>query len=364
MHPGALLRQILEKKGIRQSELAERTGLTPKHVNQLVKESIGISGDVALRLERALGFNAQFWLRAEADYQAFASKQKAEEKLPEYVPWARKFDAPTLRHHGVLNAGDDAAITVEKILRFFGVATPEAFVQTWQRPRVSFRRSQAFAVVEQNTALWLRLVERSAEKFVVPPLRIGALRAVARTLPGLTTLTVPDGFAAARTALAEAGVVLTFIRQVPDTRVCGATWWLGSDRPVIGLTERHRKPDIFWFNLLHEVGHIILHPKRTTFLDIEGERDSSDTAEQEADTFAEDTLIPLGARAQISRATTREQLLLLAGRLGLGISIVAGQHGHLTDRWNIGGALRGKITDEDVKKLEEISNEPLASNLS
>jgi len=45
---------------------------------------------------------------------------------------------------------------------------------------VSFRRSQAFTVAEQNTALWLRLLERSAERITVAPFRVGALRKAAR----------------------------------------------------------------------------------------------------------------------------------------------------------------------------------------
>ena len=75
-----------------------------------------------------------------------------------------------------------------------------------------------------------------------------------------------------------------------------------------------------------------------------------DPAEQQADTFAEQTLLPDDARA-----ATREQLLLLAARLGVGVTIIAGQHGHATGHWNIGGSLRGKITDADIDTLERIS---------
>ena len=171
VHPGAVLRRVLDKHGIRQAELAERTGLTAKHVNQIVNEGIGISGDVALLLERALGIDAQFWTRADADYQAYASKEKAKDQIPGFWAWASGFDAVTLRRHGITGPRDDQATKVEKILKFFGVASPEAFERTWMQPRVSFRRSQAFTVAGQNTALWLRLVERSAERVTVPPLR-------------------------------------------------------------------------------------------------------------------------------------------------------------------------------------------------
>ena len=98
-----MLRQVLDQRDIRQSELAERTGLTAKHVNQIVTENIGISADVALLLERALGFpDAQFWTRAEADYQAYLSRQKAAVQLEAFAPWASMFDKATLAaipHH-------------------------------------------------------------------------------------------------------------------------------------------------------------------------------------------------------------------------------------------------------------------------
>jgi HTH-type transcriptional regulator / antitoxin HigA len=356
LHPGVYLRRMLEEHGIRQAELAERTGLTPKHINQIVNETIGISAEVALLLDRALGTSPGFWIRAEAAYQAWVSWDKAKAELPELTMWARAFDQLTLRRYGITAADDTEEILVEKILRFFGVASPDAFDRTWIQPRVSFRRSQSFTVDQPNTALWLRLVEQSAEQVTVPPLRPGALRKVARTIPAMTNHTVPHGFTVAREALAEAGVVLTFVRQVPGTRVCGATWWLGSERPVIGLTERHRKPDIFWFNLLHEIGHILLHPRRTTFLDLDTELQAGNTAEAEAHAFAENTLLPDDARAAIAAATTRQQLLRLATRLGVSAAVVAGYHGHVTDRWKISGSLRGAITDDDIRELEQISS--------
>jgi HTH-type transcriptional regulator / antitoxin HigA len=358
VHPGALLRRVLERRGIRQSELAERTGLTAKHINQVVSENIGISGDMAILLERVLDIDTQFWVRADADYQAYTSNLKAKEQVSEYVPWAEGFDLSTLERYGIAQRRDSLAARAEKILKFFGVASPDAFEQTWLLPRVSFRRSQSFTVSEPNTALWLRLVERNAETSEVSQLRLGVLRKVAREVPRMTSLpSITDGFTAAKSALADAGVVLSFVRQVPGTRVGGATWWLSAERPVIGLTERNRKPDIFWFNLLHEIGHVLLHPKRMTFLDLVSDKSASGpTQEQEADKFAEQTLLSDSDRAEIAKAATREQLLRIAARLGVGVPIVAGQHGHITNKWHIGGKLRGTITDEDIDMLERISN--------
>jgi HTH-type transcriptional regulator/antitoxin HigA len=357
VHPGTLLKRILAQRNLSQAEVAERAGISAKHLNQLVNESIGITGEVAVRLERALGIPAVFWTRAEAEYQAIESTRKSKESLRQFLPWVQHFDQPTLLRNKVFDANDDAATKVDQTLKFFQVASPEAFDKRWMRRRVSFRRSQSFTVPEHNTALWLRLVELCAERASTAPLNMRTVRKVAKILPTMTNLSITDGFLAARAELAQAGVVLTFVREVPNTRMNAATWWLDTDRPVIALTERHRKPDIFWFNLAHELGHVVKHPRRTTFLDIDAEKDNEDgdPAEKEADEFAAETLFPAGAQRLIANAHSRQDLVVLAAQLGIGVTVVAGCYANLTRDWKLASQLRGKITDADVAKLEKLA---------
>ena len=307
---------------------------------------------MAVLLERALDTPPRFWANVGADWEVYLSEQRASTSSKDFTTWASKFDANTLVRHGVIGRADSLPERAGKLLRFFGVANPTAFEQTWMRPRVSFKRSQAYTVHEHNTALWLRLVEHCAESVRVSQYKPASLRKAASQIPAFTSMPFTTGFEAAQASLAGAGVALVFVRQVPDTRVCAATWWL-DDRPAIGITERHRKPDIFWFSLLHEIGHLLLHPRRKTFLDLEDDRDANDGAEVEANEYAASILFPGETRERIARATTREELILLAAELRLGLPIVAGQHGHLTNNWHVGGKLRSKITEQDVAVLEE-----------
>ena len=352
IHPGIILARYLEANNIRQSELAIRTGLTTKHVNQIVKQSVTISPDVAVVLETALRTPHRFWARVAADWDIHVSEKRAAVGLKEATAWASSFDLRTLIRHEVITASDSAIDRAKKILGFFGVASPEAFDATWIYPRVSFKRSQAYTVNSQNTALWLRLVERCAEQ-IRPDAEYkpAKLRRAAAKIPAFTTMPFITGFEAAQAALADAGVALVFVRQVPETRVCAATWWIG-DTPVVGVTERHRRPDIFWFSVLHEIGHLLLHPKRTTYLDLEGGAD--DSAEAEANEYAEKVLFPRSAKMQIAAATSRQELVFLAAEYNLGVAIVAGQHGHLTKKWRTGGSLRESFSDEEIEKLENL----------
>ena len=57
-----LLEEFLKPLGITQTELAQRIGVSYPRVNELVHGKRGVTPDTALRLERLLGMEAQFWL--------------------------------------------------------------------------------------------------------------------------------------------------------------------------------------------------------------------------------------------------------------------------------------------------------------
>lgn len=76
VHPGELLQEILDERGMSQTYLAFATGYSQKHINQIVKGHVGIGTTVAVRLERELGQpDAEFWLRAQMAYDLHAARE-------------------------------------------------------------------------------------------------------------------------------------------------------------------------------------------------------------------------------------------------------------------------------------------------
>lgn len=110
-------------------------------------------------------------------------------------------------------------------------------------------------------------------------------------LPGLSVL--EDGPLRAISLLREAGIVVIAEPQIPGLAIDGAAF-LEGDVPVIGLTIRRDAIDTFWFTLLHEAGHVVLH-RRTGlsggFFD-QLDQDSTEKQEAEADAFASSLLVP------------------------------------------------------------------------
>ncbi len=69
VRPGRILRkEVLEARGMTQSQLAVATGLPVSRINDLVKERRGITADSAIRLARALGTSVELWLNLQQSY--------------------------------------------------------------------------------------------------------------------------------------------------------------------------------------------------------------------------------------------------------------------------------------------------------
>ena len=62
-HPGALIRlDYMEPLSLSVTALAERLGVSRKHLSGIVNERAGVTPDMALRLSRAFGTTPGLWL--------------------------------------------------------------------------------------------------------------------------------------------------------------------------------------------------------------------------------------------------------------------------------------------------------------
>lgn len=336
-NPGRILQRELAHASMSQAELAARTGLSPKHINLVVKGSAPISAEVAVSLEEILGTPAEMWLRLEAGAQVRAARADKQNALAGFVEWAGSFPRSILIEKEVIEPSDRGTALVSRLLAFFGVASPKAYEKTWLEPQASYKRSQLHAIDKNLTALWLRLAEREAADLLsqAPPYDANQLREAAIEIPRLTVGAIGKAFEQAQQRLLSAGVVLVVLDEMQGTRISGVSRWIDGT-PLIAVTIRYKAPDSLWFSILHEIAHVLLHPKRSTFVDDEGAkaRDDSDTQESAANAFAQDLLIPPAYRARLDAITSASGIRELAAELGISPSLVAGQWCFRTKTWN------------------------------
>ncbi|MDO4511959.1 MAG: HigA family addiction module antitoxin [Bacteroidales bacterium] len=67
-HPGELLKDEIEYRGIKQRDFADAIGVSPTVVNEILNGKRGISAEFALMAEAALGVSADMLVRMQSDY--------------------------------------------------------------------------------------------------------------------------------------------------------------------------------------------------------------------------------------------------------------------------------------------------------
>jgi addiction module HigA family antidote len=83
-----LMEEFLEPLGLTQTDLAERSGLPRKHVNELCRDRRSVTADTALILARVFGNSADFWLNTQRRtdlWEALNTPRRAE-RIAKAVP--------------------------------------------------------------------------------------------------------------------------------------------------------------------------------------------------------------------------------------------------------------------------------------
>lgn len=68
MHPGELLKDELEARGISQKAFSEKIGIRPSIISEIIHGKRSISIEYAMLFEAALDIDADFWLKLQSDY--------------------------------------------------------------------------------------------------------------------------------------------------------------------------------------------------------------------------------------------------------------------------------------------------------
>lgn len=124
---------------------------------------------------------------------------------------------------------------------------------------------------------------------------------------------------------AQAGVAVVFVREIPGTRISGATRWLTTTKALIQLSLRYKTDDHLWFTFFHEAGHILLHSKKAIFIE---DTKETDQYEREANRFAADFLIPPKAYEHFIQASdyrSKAAIQQFADTIGIAPGIVVGR---------------------------------------
>ena len=322
--PGETLGELLEERGISQTELAERTGRPRKTINEILQGKAALTPETALQLELVLGVPARFWNAREAHYREHLARKEERARLARLGEWAEPFPYKEMANLGWVPHVGRVEEKVRALLEFFGVTSPEQWATIQTRTVVSFRKSVAFEANAHALAAWLRRGEREAERAAAEPYEEKTFRSALNRIRALTR-SKPEVFdEQLRHACIQAGVVVAFVPQLKGSRAHGATRWVSPDRALIQLSLRYKTEDHLWFTFFHEAAHILFHRKRDIYLESSAHEGRE---EAEANRFAADFLIPREAFAHLVtlRAYSKNAIRAFASEIGISPGIVVGR---------------------------------------
>ncbi|MDR0400546.1 MAG: HigA family addiction module antidote protein [Treponema sp.] len=288
--PGEVLNEYLEDAVMTQAELADRTGLAKKTINEIINDKSPITPETALKLERTLGRPACFWSSLERQRQDDKARIAERKHMESYLQWLDNIPVANMAKLGWIRKLKDKVEQLEEVLRFFGIASPEQWDAVWSNNLgVVYRQTQKQDKRIEIISAWLRRGEIEAQNAQCALYNRKVFQDILDKIRGLTREKDPEVFVPNLIDLcASVGVLVIFVPALTNLGIYGATRWIGN-KPVIQLSLYLKSNDHLWFTFFHEAGHILLHGRRGVFL--EGSQ-LDNKKEDEADTFAQDKLIP------------------------------------------------------------------------
>ena len=327
--PGETLLEVLQFLKMSQKELAERMGRPLKLVNEIVKGKSSITTETALQLERVFGKGkeATFWLQLEAGYQEALARESEREELSSETEVAKSYPYKEMVKNGWVEDAPTSLDQTHNILSFFGVNSFSNVVEKRLFEPVAYRMSTKKKVDNFALEAWLRQGTLDAQQIETATFSKDILETKIPLIRALN-LEKPEVFAEKiKEHLAEAGVSFVVTRGLTNVPVNGAARWLSGDKAVIQLSLYGVKADKFWFSLFHEIGHILLHGKRFSSVDLDGSKSLADVIEAEANEYSRNVLIPLASYRDFIRTNDfgEPAITSFAREMGILPGIVVGR---------------------------------------
>lgn len=286
-HPGETLAEKLDELGIGSKEFAVRTGKPEQTISNVLHGKSSITADMAVLFEFVTKIPISFWLKRQSDYDAYVAIKKREQKLKENISWSELFPYNNM---AAFNWVDDTRVATERIqslLSFFGIAVQEAWVDYYLNQKLAgnFRISLKATKNPYALSAWIRRGEILAAAMNVVDYNKTALINALPLLKKIMADANGNVLSDIQNVLNSAGVKFVYVPSLPKVSASGLSRWINGS-PVVQVSDRMKRYDIFWFSLFHELGHILYHKSKFISLENVDYSDKDLEKEKEADEFA------------------------------------------------------------------------------
>lgn len=351
--PGSTLDELIEERGMSQTELADRTGLARKTINEIIKGKAPLTPETAQKFELVLQTPAQFWNERERLFRQRLAAREQESELKKHLGWEKNFPYSELAARKAVPATGNALHKIWNLCRFFGISQPESIDKIFASLTISgtmFRRQSIAKPKPYLAWTWVRLAEVKAMDIATGNFDTGQFEKCVRAVPGRSA-SVHDGQSlntfidATIESFRMSGVALVLVPEFAGAAINGAAFWRGN-RPIIAVTLRGKRLDGLVFTLLHEAAHVLHHGKKVAVVDAgtDGKTGEGQKIEREADNAAAEWCIAKEFDSKIMGLQNVTELNDLSAKIKVHPELIIGRYAKLTNDYRRFSSLRMKLS--------------------
>ncbi|SNR39199.1 addiction module antidote protein, HigA family [Lutibacter agarilyticus] len=299
-HPGTTLVEILGEKQMGSKEFAVRTGKPEKTISDVLNGKSGITPEMAILFEQVLKIPAHFWINRQRTYDEYLARVEYKKTIEEGIEWIKTFPYAKMASLGWVEPTLKKEVKVINLYNYFGVSNIKGYYDFYhhQKLLVNFRISLKNNENSGAIAAWLRQGEIESCKLDVPKFDKKKLIKLLPELKMIMAFQPNDFFSQIQNLCMGVGLKVVHTPCLPKAPIHGSTRWLG-DIPLIQLSGRYKRNDIFWFTFFHEIGHILLHGKKYIAIENIKYDGENQIYEEEANKFSANLLLSKEQEAEI-----------------------------------------------------------------
>lgn len=289
---GKLIKDYLDEYNINQKMLANRTGMSEKHISNVLNGNSRLTEEFALKLEKVLtNIKASYWLNYEAKYREYIARQ---EEITDLNSLNLKEIAKRFRFKEIFKDLDLSMVEqAVEMLKLLKISNFNQFESVYGNIAVDFMEDGG---EKEAIAVWLNLCESEIEiqnlnlednnfdkeKFI-------------KNLEKFKILSNNDdtekSLMSCQKLCNRLGIYFVVCEAVTNSKVRGAlTTYKG--HPTIFISGRFRHHSHIWFAIMHEFAHLVLHyDKKETLVSMEVE-EIGDLKENKANQYVRNVFFP------------------------------------------------------------------------
>jgi HTH-type transcriptional regulator/antitoxin HigA len=355
IHPGEILKDELNARGMRQKELALLMGIPTSVLSNILKGYRSISPELAVLLQEILDIDASYWLSLQNQYDIDKANIDAKiiEKKKNLEIWKIISQYCAVKSLEKLNViGSKIADNINTIYKIFGVSSVESLVDLFSQEKevAYFRKSEKLTCDPISIFSWKYYAFYESSKLDCPvKFKKEDLQSLVNELNQLFEAN-QNTIELTKEILGRYGIKFIVLPKFDKTPVDGFSFWQG-DNPTIVLTLRLNRIDNYAFSLMHEIWHVYAHlinNKEDRFIAIEGAK--LDKCEDEANKFAKNALINkeiwanfLNQYSRISPHAMQEKIKSFARLHHINEAIVLGFYQHDINLYSMKSSISREI---------------------